>query len=183
MRRQQQPDFDPCRGTELSEDHLAAHLAVQSTFPTKNEAKSTMTTTCTGIFGGVVWDAMNDAEMKETNRLFSAGTISLDDYVDVGLEAYGANDGTTPVFEAVGATLIKAGLASVDEETGTCVDGPRIAAARAILRDQGYTNESHAMRSLNIETILVIWLNLVQADPVCKFRLPDFVYAARVQKS
>ena len=58
-----------------------------------------------------------------------------------------------------------------------------IAAARAILRDQGYTNESHAMRSLNIETILVIWLNLVQADPVCKFRLPDFVYAARVQKS
>ena len=124
---------------------------------------------------GATWDAMNDAELKKTQRLLSAGTITLADYVDEGLEAYGANDGTTPVFESVGATLIKAGLASIDEETGTCVDGPRIAAARATLRDQGYTDDSHAMKSLNIETILLIWLNLVQADPVCKFRLPDFV--------
>ena len=62
VHRQQQPDFLPCRGTELSEDHIAAHLAVQSTFATKNEAKSTMTTTSTAVFGGVVWDAMNDEE-------------------------------------------------------------------------------------------------------------------------
>ena len=183
VHRQQQPDFLPCRGTELSEDHIAAHLAVQSTFATKNEAKSTMTTTSTAVFGGVVWDAMNDEELKKAYRLYSAGVISLEDYVDVALEAYGANDGTTPVFESMGATLIKAGLASVDEETGTCVDGPRIAAARAILGDQGYTDDSNVMRSLNIETILVIWLNLVQADPKCKFRLPDFVYASRAQKS
>ena len=175
VRRQKQEGTAPCRGTELSEDHLAAHLAVQSTFPTKNEAKSTMTTTSSAVFGGSVWEAMNDEELKKAHRLLSAGGITLKDYVDEGLEAYGANDGTTPVFEGMGATLIKAGLASVDEETGTCVDGPRIAAARAILRGQGYTDESHAMRSLNIETILVIWLNLVQADPVCKFRLPDFV--------
>ena len=52
---------------------------------------------------------------------------------------------------------------------------PFLFPARATLLDQGYSVHSMAMKSLTIETVLVVWLNMVQADPVCKFRLPDFV--------
>ena len=175
LNRQTADGFNACRGTEMKGERISAHTALMGTFDNGNEAKTTMTMTCASVFSGRGWNARNKKEIIATQRMFSSGQISLVHTVDAALNAYGDNDGTTPVFEAMGASLIEAGLAAIDTETGECVDGPRLVAARATLLDQGYSVHSMAMKSLTIETVLVVWLNMVQADPVCKFRLPDFV--------
>ena len=138
-----------------------------------------MATTVSTIFGDVAWESRNEAEKIRTERLFSSGGESLVDTVDIALDAYGANDGSMPTLEAMGGALEAAGLVQVVNDE--CVDGWRIEAARASLEAQGYTEESNAMRSLAIENILVVWLNIVLSDPVLKEQIPCFVCVCRVQ--
>ena len=178
-RRHVQGDWHPCRGSELQGEELAAHLAVMSTFRSKNQAKANVSTTVAAIFGDDAWESRNEAELIATFRLFSSGSISLVDTIGVALDAYGANDGSLPTLEAMGAALEAAGLIQVVGDE--CVDGWRLEAARASLEAQGYSDDSHAMRALAIENILVVWLNIVLSDPVLKESIPCFVCVCRVQ--
>jgi hypothetical protein len=170
-----------CRSCELEGERLAAHQALMATFDSRHQAKARMTTTVATIFGDAAWESRNEAELIATQRLFSSGSVSLEDTLDAAFDAYGANDESMPFFDSMGGALEAAGLVQVKDDV--LVDGWRLEAARASLREQGYSNESPAMRSLAIENILVVWLNYVLSDPVLKERIPCFVCVCRVQKS
>ena len=169
-----------CRGNELQGERLAAHLAVLGTFPDENRAKAVIAVTVGGFFGDACWRSREAEGQALALRLLSEGSQALKNTVDTSLDAWAAADGTRLVFEGMGQTLVDAGLAQVEGDV--LVDGPRIKAARKTLRDQGYTENSHAMESATIEHILLTWLNFALSDPVLKERIPDFVYASCVQK-
>ena len=175
------PGRRTCRGIELQGERLAAQTAVLGTFPDLNNAKAVIAVTVGGIFGDACWRSREAEGLALAFRLLSEGAEALKNTVDASLDAWGAADGTKLVFEGMGQTLVEAGLAQVRD--GVLVDGPRIEAARATLRDQGYTENSHAMESATIEHILLTWLNFALSDPVLKERIPDFVYASCVRKS
>ena len=176
------PDnWHPCRGTEMDDDRIAAHLALMATFESKNQAKALMTTTVATIFGDDAWTSRNEAELIATQRMFSSGAVSLVDTLGLAFDAYGANDGSMPFFDSMGGALEAAGLVQVVNDV--LVDGWRLEAARESLEAQGYSDDSHAMRALAVENILVVWLNLALSDPVLKERIPCFVCVCRVQKS
>ncbi len=170
-----------CRGKELQGDRLAAHLAVLGTFPDLNRAKSVIAVTVGGIYGDACWRSREAEGLALAFRLLSEGAGALKGTVNASLDALGAADGTNLVFEGMGRTLLDAGLVQVEGDV--LVDGPRIKAARKTLRDQGYSANSHAMQSLNVEHILLTWLNFALSDPVLKERIPDFVYTSCVRKS
>ena len=69
---------------------------------------------------------------------------------------------------------------------GGRVQGARRAADQGGAQDAagpGLPANSHAMQTLNVEHILLVWLNFALSDPVLKERILDFVYASCVQKS
>ena len=162
-----------CRGKELQGDRLAAHLAVLGTFDDLNRAKAEIAVTVGGFFGDACWRSREAEGLALAFRLLSEGSAALMNTVDASLDAWGAADGTKLVFEGMGQTLVEAGLVQVED--GVLVDGPRIEEARAKLRDEGYPENSYAMQSLNVEHILLVWLNYVLSDPVLRKRVPCFV--------
>ena len=162
-----------CRGNELQGERLAAHLAVLGTFPDENRAKAVIAVTVGGFFGDACWRSREAEGQALALRLLSEGSQALKNTVDTSLDAWAAADGTRLVFEGMGQTLVDAGLAQVEGDV--LVDGPRIKAARKTLRGQGYSANSHAMQTLNVEHILLVWLNYVLSDPVLRKRVPCFV--------
>ncbi len=132
------------------------------------------------IFGPDTWDARRQAQIVELFRLYSNGNVALGPLVDKVLEARGELGAFDPggILENIGGeTLFQAGLVAIED--GVLVDGPRLVRARdALVEKRGYGPDSHAVRSLTVETTLVVWFNLVLSDLELQKAVPRLASAS-----
>jgi len=180
-RRKPPHNWPACRGTEFAADRglIEAHLLVLGTFDDLEQAKAELLTMVSTIFGPDTWDARRQAQIVEIFRLYSNGNIALGPLVDKACEARGELGAFDPggILENIGEALFQAGLVAIED--GVLVDGPRLVRARkALMEKRGYGPNSGAVRSLTVETTLVVWFNLVLSDLELQKAVPRLASAS-----